>query len=157
EQAANVQRGVANHFSIEAESRAASEQAILRIGLEFFWSNARVLAVGGGSDDEANRMFNIPSRLRGTAAVRIQDTIAEFAGEPIEQFRMGGPFALGAEIIGGLDQASAEELLPEPIHFDPGCERVLGTDEPTREIEAIGCSVRAQGRQHGRCAGLDLF
>src|SRR5438105_4072748 len=65
EQAANVQRGVANHFSIEAESRAASEQAILRIGLEFFWSNARVLAVGGGSDDEANRMFNIPSRLRG--------------------------------------------------------------------------------------------
>ena len=39
----------------------------------------------------------------------------EANGEPIEQLRMGGAFALRAEIFGGLHQTGSEEALPFAI------------------------------------------
>src|SRR6266705_550666 len=63
---------------------------------------------------------------------------------------MRWPFALRAEIGGGFDKACAEELLPEAIHGDPRRERMVGADEPAREIEAIGRVAGRQRREHTR-------
>ena len=51
---------------------------------------------------------------------------------------MRRPFALRAEIGGGFHEARAEELLPETVHRDARGERMVGADQPAREIEPIG-------------------
>ena len=48
----------------------------------------------------------------------------EFGREPVEQFGIRRPFALHAEVLNGLHDADAEELLPEAIHIYTGRERV---------------------------------
>ena len=62
--------------------------------------------------------------------------------------------ALGAEIIGGLDQTGAEELLPEPIHLDTSSERVLRTDEPVGEIAGVGSGPPEPGDIFGGLADI---
>jgi hypothetical protein len=44
----------------------------------------------------------------------------QFSGEPVEQFRVGGPGTLQPEVIGGLHQAPAKVMLPESVHDDSG-------------------------------------
>ena len=46
---------------------------------------------------------------------------------------MARPFALGAEILDGLDEADTEELGPETIHHHAGGQRVLGLQKPARQ------------------------
>jgi hypothetical protein len=41
-------------------------------------------------------------------------------GEPVEQFGMGGRFALGAEIFFGFDKPCAKDLSPVPVDGDAG-------------------------------------
>ena len=56
--------------------------------------------------------------------------------------------ALRAEVLARLDEAAAEDLLPEPIDGDARDERVVLVDQPAREpepvdglISRIGCSA----------------
>ena len=44
---------------------------------------------------------------------------------------------LGAEVIDGRDEPRAKELEPVPVHGDAGGQRMLGSDEPACEREAI--------------------
>ena len=70
---------------------------------------------------------------------------------------MGGPFALRAEILGGLDDAGAEIHLPEAVHGDAGEQRIGGIDQPLGEAEPV---VGNAGGSGGRTAGnarLDLL
>ena len=67
--------------------------------------------------------------------LHVPAAFAELHGEPVEQFRMRRPLALRAEFIDLRAERVAEELLPEPVHKDARGERVLGRDEPVRQIE----------------------
>ena len=49
-----------------------------------FGADPRGLTVGGAQDDEAMDVFETPSRCAGDGGLH------EFAGEPVEEFRMGG-------------------------------------------------------------------
>ncbi len=62
---------------------------------------------------------------------------------------MRRPFALGPKILRGFYQAGAKKLLPQPIDLYSGGERMVFGDQPTRQIEAIGCLTARQRRQHG--------
>ena len=75
----------------------------------------------------------VPQRVAEVPAV-----FDEVHGEPIEQFGMGGPRTLVAEVTGAFDDAAAENHLPEAVHRDAGGERMIGPDDPFREVEAGG-------------------
>ena len=62
------------------------------------------------------------------AVNRLQPPAAfdERGREPVEQFRMTGTFSLQSEIIGRLDEADSEMLLPQPIDDDSRGERMIG-------------------------------
>ena len=63
---------------------------------------------------------------------------------------MRGQLAGDAEIAAGADEAGAVELLPETIDGDAGHERMLGTEQPLREAEAIlGQFIRQGGKGGG--------
>ena len=69
-------------------------------------------------------MFDVPPGLN------------EFGGEIVEQFRMGRPFALGAEIFNALGDAGAEIESPETIDQDARGKGIVGGGDPVGEIEA---------------------
>ena len=58
---------------------------------------------------------------------------------------MSGGLTLHAEILGGFNQASAEEHLPEPIDRNTGGERVIGRDKPLGQPEPVVGCVRRHG------------
>jgi hypothetical protein len=60
----------------------------------------------------------------------------EALGEVVEEFRMGGAFAVVAEVGGGGDEAAAEVVVPEAVDDDAGGEGVTIVGEPAGELEA---------------------
>ena len=71
----------------------------------------------------------------------------EVHGEPVEQFRMARALALESEVLGGPDDALAEQHLPEVVHGDAASQGILGGGQPAREAEAVARSVGGPGRQ----------
>ena len=61
----------------------------------------------------------------------------------------GRPFALSAEILGRLDEAGAEEHLPEAIDRHAGRQRVARVDQPARRAEPVGRRRRLGRRTAG--------
>jgi len=57
----------------------------------------------------------------------------EIAGEPVEQFRVGGWAAAVAEVARGGDEACVEAELPEPVDDDAGGEGVIRGGDPCGE------------------------
>ena len=51
--------------------------------------------------------------------------------------------ALRAEVLARLDDAAAEQLLPEAVDGDAGDERVVLVDQPSREAEPVDRQVVA--------------
>src|SRR5438067_192373 len=47
----------------------------------------------------------------------------------------GRPFAAQAEIIRGRYESATEMMLPDPIHPDARCQRMLGRSEPVGQVE----------------------
>ena len=82
---------------------------------------------------------------------------AELDGQPVKKFGVAGGLALRAEILGGLHDAGAEDLLPKAIDGDTGSERIRIIDEPLREAETVAGKRRVHRRKHARRGGLDLF
>ena len=60
---------------------------------------------------------------------------------------MRGRLALGAEVVGGLDDAGAEERLPVAVDDDPGGQRVGRVDQPLGQGQAV---VAAASRRRQR-------
>ena len=102
----------------------------------------RHLAVGGGVQHLAVEALDVPAAL------------AEIDGQPVEQLRVRGRFALAAEIVGGLDQAHAENLLPHAVDGHARGERVVFGEEPAGEAEAIARQRGGHRRQHRGGAGF---
>ena len=64
-----------------------------------------------------------------------------------------GQLALGAEVLGGLDEPGAEEHLPDAVDRHAGRQRVVGIDEPRREAEPVAAARRSAAAAAGRHAG----
>ena len=82
--------------------------------------------------------------------------LGQFAGQPVEQFRMRRPFAAEAEIARRGDDALAEMVLPEAIDHHAGRERMLRAGDPPGQFDAAfwldfgGCQHAWEGRVHWR-------
>ena len=61
----------------------------------------------------------------------------ELAGQPFQQQRVSRPLALRTKVLGRLDEALPEEVLPIPVHDDPRRERVALVDQPACQGEAV--------------------
>src|SRR6266699_1136694 len=71
----------------------------------------------------------------------------EFDRQPVEQLRMRGASALRAEILGRLDDAASEKLLPEAIHGGARGERIVLANQPACEAEPVRHLALRQRRQ----------
>ena len=85
----------------------------------------RALAIGSGGDEELHEFFGVPSLFP------VGD------GEPVEEFGVARLLSLEAEVLGGFDEAGAEDLLPEAVHGDAGEEGMIRVEEPVGEAEAV--------------------
>ena len=73
---------------------------------------------------------------------------------------MGGEAAHDAEVLGGLDEASAEELLPHAVDGHPGGQRIGIAEDPLGQPEAIARGVGgefAEGRGNLGGDGIALL
>ena len=57
----------------------------------------------------------------------------EFAGQPVQQFRVSRKASHAPEIGGGSDQPSTEMVMPNPVHQNPGGQWVGGAGDPLRQ------------------------
>ena len=142
EPTADRQRLVADGLRGHAMARASCDEAVLRVALEQLRRHRRGLPVRRAGDDEAVQVLHVPAGLH------------ELGREPVEQPEVLRPFALHAEILGGLDEADPEEMLPVTVHGDAGGERVIGIGQPLREVEPVGAAL-GQAGEAGRDAWLD--
>ena len=137
EQAAHEQRIVADLLRIEAEARAARQQAILRVALPQRGRGLRGLPERRRGYEHAHERLHVPARF------------AEGDGEPVEQLGVARRFALRAEVARGFHESDAEDLLPESVHSHPGGEGMRVGDEPAGEVEARGLRRIRERRQRG--------
>ena len=98
---------IADHFRIETEAGATTEESIARIFIADQGIGPGLHPIGVGGHERANELFQIP--VAGD----------EIAGEVVEQFRVTGPFSLQSEVFGGADETGAKELLPDAIDGHP--------------------------------------
>ena len=103
------------------------------------------MAIGGGRDDEFEELLGIPTGF------------AEFNSEPVEEFGVAGGGAHDTEVFSGVDEALAEDFLPEAVDGDARGEGVGGVGDPLGESEAIAGGTFFEGMQSGRSGGGDLF
>ncbi len=54
----------------------------------------------------------------------------QLGGQPVEQFGMRGAAAVEAEVVGRIDQAHAEVIMPQPIDDHPREQRIVGMGDP---------------------------
>ena len=65
--------------------------------------------------------------------------------------------ALNAEILGRLDQAGAEVVLPDPVDDHAGRERVLRRNQPRSQAQPIALGPVGSGGKRRGHARLDLL
>ena len=70
---------------------------------------------------------------------------------------MAGRLALGAEILGRLDDPRAEDLEPEPVDGHPGRQRMVGGDQPLGQAQAVDRRARRKRRQERGHGPADLL
>ena len=123
ELAADGEHRVADGLGIESAGVHAPEQLVVGIGEVIFFIMGRVELIDAAADDALDELFEAPT---------IGD---ELLGQMIEQLRMRWGCAAGTEVVHGLDEASAEEPVPDAIHDDACGERVVGRSDPISEFE----------------------
>ena len=102
----------------------------------------RGLAVSGAHDHIFHGALHVPLVL------------AEIHSEVVEELGVGGQFALQPEILGGFDDAIAEELLPEAVHLHAGGEWVFRSHRPLGEAEAVFRGILRHRWESGRGGAL---
>ena len=76
----------------------------------------------------------------------------------IQELGVARQLALGAQVLRGLHQADAEELLPEAVDRDPRRQGVSPVDEPFGQVPTGGdIAFFLHGREEGRGVSLDLL
>ena len=130
----NGQHGVARLFRGKATWRKTPEESIPGIGefLPFTGLAPGGLPVCCAGHDELVQGLHAPAVLQKTH------------GQPIQQFRMTGRFAQGAEIIGRRHDALSQMMLPYAVYDDPGGKWVVFVRDPFGQGAAT-----SRGFRHG--------
>ena len=145
EQARCRERPIAQQRCGHAKAARAGIEAVLGVARFVFGGDAARLAIGRARDDQPVQRLDAPA------------TLAELDRQPIEQLAMYGVLALHAKILGGADDAGAEEMLPHPVDLHARGQRMFGRDEPLRQTEPILRGILRQRRQERRRGERDLL
>src|SRR5882672_3727693 len=93
----------------------------------------------------------------GLGRVRRRSRVHEFAGQPIQEFRMRGRFHPRPEILGRGNQAQAKIGLPHSIDHDASGGRTAPVCDPFRESQSISRSTFREAMQDRRHRGIHFF
>ena len=94
---------IADGFGLNPEPVLAMKQMVVRINLGKLGAVAGGLLIGGALGDEPNHGLSAPFKPD------------EFAGQPIEQGRVRGGIAAGAEVVHGTHEAFAKQMAPNVV------------------------------------------
>lgn len=114
EEAAESEGLITDDVGREALTGAAGQELVVRIDFEELRSELGLLAVGRAGDDKFLKVLHVPTGAD------------EFGGEPVEESRVGGFFALDAKVFRSFDQAGSKVFLPVAVDGDACGERVVG-------------------------------
>src|SRR6185369_11933015 len=120
-------------------------QAVMRVDVVCGGVEGSALAVRGREDDEAVNVFEGPCTPCGPSLSN------EFRCEPVEQFGVRRPSAVEAEVVGCVDEAHAEVVMPEAVDYNARGERVVSIGNPVGEfgpslsVRSIGLEVEFRG------------
>src|SRR5687767_11241581 len=104
-------------------------------------------------DNSANDVLHVPD-----AALSLPPRTHERGGEPAEKLRMGGPFALRAQIIERAGHPRAKELPPQTVDYHASGERIVERNEPVRQIETSRAApAGVEFAQEGGDGGFNDF
>src|SRR4029077_4965122 len=73
------------------------------------------------------------ARNRANQEFQVEVVRDELTDELVEQFRMAGWVVLATEAVHGVDQADAEEVMPEAIDGGPGEPGIVAAGDPLGE------------------------
>src|SRR2546423_1442928 len=125
QQSTDGQRIIADDFRGKPKSWPSGKQAIFRIALDELVRSSRGLAVRRRSNNQPLHSLHVPAAAD------------ELRGQPVEQFRMAGRFALGAKVFGGLDDSGPEILLPILVDHHARGERIRRIENPFCEAQPV--------------------
>ncbi len=112
------QQLIADHFGLQPADRHAVQQVVVRI--HFRASQVRFARL-----PVRLREHHLPDQVLDRPAA-----IHNLRREIIEQLRMRRRLAGDAEVVNRLDDAPAEQVMPNPIHRHARNERVAGINHP---------------------------
>ena len=101
------------------------EQQVVRVALLEHLANLRGLPVGARRDHQLDDVLDVPA------------TVPEFDREPIQQFSVDRPGALGPEIVQRFDHPLPVVEHPQPVDKDPRRQRVFRSGDPVGQIEPV--------------------
>ena len=145
QQAAQRQGAVADHLRVEPEPRPSRYQAIVPVPPIRLRRGDRGLSIGRTGDDQLLHVLDVPAAFD------------ELGGQPIQEGQVRGPFALRAEILGRLDDARAEVLLPIAVDRHTGRQRIVRIDQPLGQAQPVVGRALGQRGHFGRNAPLDFL
>src|SRR6266849_6403812 len=128
---------VSYNFRFEPKTILTGEPDILRITLAQFRPAARGLPIRGRSNYQSDQVLATPA----AAGLRVERGAWKVAGrpeghgQPVEQLRVRGRSAAGAEIVGSIDQPATEQMLPEVIDRHAAGQRIGWIDQSARQIK----------------------
>ena len=125
--------------SNSASSRILDWRASNRLPGSIFSSSflaLRRLPVGRRFHDQPVHVLHAPT------------AVPKFRGEPVEQLRVSGPFALRTEIGRSRNQTGPEQCLPHAIDRYACGERIVLGDDPSCQVKSIRFVTRIERIQH---------
>ena len=114
--AGHGEQPVADHLALQPTDRHPMQQVVVRINLRAGHVWLARLPVRTGEDHLSNHVLQRPVAVH------------ELRGEKIEQIRMRGRLAGGAEVVDRLDDAAPKQMMPDTVHHHAGDERVGRVD-----------------------------
>ena len=142
EQSSSSQSLIPDLFSPQSWPWCAGQQEILRVHKPCWiaWVVSG-LPVGGRGHDPSMDESEIPAAGD------------EFAGQPVQQFRVGRRCALFSEIGGSANQPLAEAGLPQTIHGHACGQGIFSVDQPAGQLKPVGRVCPWSRLEHGWDSG----
>ena len=146
---AHGQNAVANGFCFEPSRWKSPPPFARRIGLQSILARLTTLLIGRRCKNQSMHMFQRPV------------VIHQLASHPVQQFRMCRCDTGFTEVTRCRDKPLAKVKLPQAIHNDSGCQRVLFRCDPVRQCQPTLLFRRGfvdrQLSERGNCARFHLF
>ena len=131
------EHGIADRLSLQPPPVLPPEETVVGVGRCGILAGCRNLPVGAAGHDQPVQVFE-----RSAA-------IAKHTGEPVEELRVRRLAPHPAEVVGGVDEAASEVVVPDAVDQAPPDQRIGGIGEPPSKrcpavaLGMIGRQVKA--------------